>query len=77
MAAVGELQNEYPDRVSFVIVPGAETKQRTAEIERYHLASRGHGLVAFDAAGEPVMTIAGHQFGRDEIVMAIQQATLP
>lgn len=77
MAAVGELQNEYADRVSFVVVPGEETKARAEEIERYHLSARGHGLVAFDAAGEPVMTIAGHQFGRDEILVAIQQATLP
>ena len=64
---------EYGDRIDFVVVSADETKRRTAEIERYMLASRRHGLVAFDAAGEVVLTIAGHQFGRPEIEMALGQ----
>lgn len=77
MAAVGELEKEYGDRVNFVIVEPEDTKARTAELERYQLASRRHGLVAFDASGEVVVTIAGHQFGRDEIMMAISQVAEP
>ncbi len=72
---MGELETQYGDQVDFVIVEPEETKQRTAELERYLLASRRHGLVAFDAAGEVVVTIAGHQFGRAEIEMAIVQIT--
>jgi hypothetical protein len=77
VAAVGELRSEYAGRVEFVVVPAAETKQRQAEIEDYHLAPRGHGLVAFDRAGEAVCTIAGHSYGREEIVMAIGQVLAP
>jgi len=64
---------EYGDRVNFVVVGAEETKQRGDELELYMLSSRRHGLVAFDAAGEVVLTIAGHQFGRPEIEMAIGQ----
>ena len=74
---MGELELEYGDRVDFVIVEAEETKARGDELERYLLASRRHGLVAFDAAGEVVVTIAGHQFGREEIVMAIDQIAAP
>ena len=74
---MGELELEYGNRVDFVIVEAEETKVRADELERYLLASRRHGLVAFDAAGEVVVTIAGHQFGREEIVMAIDQIAAP
>ena len=74
---MGELEQEYGDRVDFVIVEPEDTKARSGELERYQLASRRHGLVAFDAAGEVVVTIAGHQFGREEIVMAIGQIAEP
>ena len=76
MAAVGELEKEYGDRVTFVVVDGSELPQRKDELKLYQLTSRGHGLVAFNSAGEVVMTIAGHQFGRAEIETAIAQALL-
>lgn len=72
---MGELETQYGNDVNFVIVDAEETKQRGDELELYMLSSRRHGLVAFDAAGEVVMTIAGHQFGRPEIEMAIGQIT--
>jgi hypothetical protein len=72
---VSELETEYGEQVDFVVIDAEETKKRGDELERYLLASRSHGLVAFDAAGEVAVTIAGHQFGRDEIVMAIGQIT--
>ena len=73
MAAVGELEKEYEGRVEFEIVSPEETGRRGAELKKYHLASRGHGLVVLAATGEAVMTLAGHQFGRDEILMGIGQ----
>lgn len=71
---MGELRDVHGEKVDFVVVPAAETKRRGEEIERYHFAARKHGLVAFDAAGEPVLTIAGHDFGKPEIEMAVSQA---
>lgn len=74
---MGELELEYGDKVNFVIVEPEDTKARAEELERFQLASRRHGLVAFDAAGEVVVTIAGHQFGREEILMAVAQVVGP
>jgi hypothetical protein len=70
---VGELREERGDEIEFVIVPAEETAARAEELEYFHLMSRKHGLVAFDAFGEPVLTIAGHSYGRPEIEMAIRQ----
>jgi hypothetical protein len=77
VAAVGELRNTHAEKVDFVIVSAAETAARGDEIARYNLAARKHGLVAFDASGEPVLTIAGHAFGRPELEMAIAQVARP
>jgi hypothetical protein len=77
VAAVSELRDEQGDAVEFVIVPASETARRQAEIEHYNLAVRKHGLVAFDASGEPVLTISGHNFGRPEIEMAVAQVAKP
>lgn len=67
----------HGDKVDFVIVDATETAKRADEIARYNLAVRKHGLVAFDASGEPVLTIAGHTFGRPEIEMAVMQVAKP
>jgi len=74
---VGELRNTYGEKVDFVIVPAAETAKRSDEIQRFNLAVRKHGLVAFDASGEPVLTIAGHTFGKPELEMAVAQVAKP
>jgi hypothetical protein len=71
VAAVGELETEYGDRVRFVVIEPEETARRAAEIEEYGLAEMRHGLVAFSASGEPLVKIPGHQFGKPEIVHAI------
>ena len=73
MAAVSELRAEKGDEVDFVVVPAAETAQRAAEIERFLFGGRRHGLVAFDASGQPVVIFAGHTFGRPEIELALAQ----
>jgi hypothetical protein len=39
VAAVGELETEYGDRVRFVIVEPEETAQRAAEIQEFGFAS--------------------------------------
>jgi hypothetical protein len=44
VAAVSELREVHGDAVDFVIVPPEETAQRGAEIERYLLSARRHGL---------------------------------
>jgi hypothetical protein len=77
VAAVGELREEYGDQVDFEVISPEETSAAGEDLARYNLASRGHGLVAITAGGEAVVTIAGHQFGRDEIVMAIEQVVEP
>lgn len=73
MAAVGELRDEFGAAIDFTIVSAEDTARRQDEIERYQLAARKHGLVAFDSSGEPVLTIAGHSFGRPELEMAVAQ----
>jgi hypothetical protein len=77
VAAVSELRDEQGDAVDFVIVPALETAKRGAEIELYNLTARKHGLVVFDAAGEPVLTISGHNFARPELEMAVRQVAKP
>jgi hypothetical protein len=77
VAAVDGLRAEYEGRVEFTIISPEETAERGAELEALHLISRGHGLVAFDQAGEAVVTIAGHNFGEDEILMAVGQVVSP
>ena len=72
MAAVSELRNDYSDRVDLQIVDPQATAGASDELETYNLKSRGHGLVALTRTGEPVYTIAGHNFGEEEIVNAIE-----
>lgn len=74
---MSELREVHGDAVDFVIVSAAETATRGAEIERYNLVARKHGLVAFDASGEPILSIAGHNFARPEIEMAMKQVAKP
>ena len=77
VAAVSELRDVHGEKVEFVIVPAAETARRQDEIQRFNLAARKHGLVAFDASGEPVLTLAGHSYGRAELEMAVAQIAKP
>ena len=74
---MSELTQELGDQVTFTIVPPQETARAADDLDRYLLSSRGHGLVAFTATGEAVVAIAGHQFGREEILMAVHQVAAP
>jgi hypothetical protein len=71
-AAVSELEQDYGERVDFVLVSPEETKQRSEELAGYGLGS--HGLVAFAADGSVRARLPGHEFGRDEIVAATEAA---
>lgn len=70
---MGELEKEYGDRVVFNVVPAEETARVPHEIEEFGFTAQKHGLVAFTADGEPLVLMAGHQFGRDEIEAAVQR----
>lgn len=72
MAAVGELEHEYEGRIRFVVISPEETANRSEEIEAFGFTDLRHGLVGFDAAGRAQVKLPGHQFGRDEIVAAIE-----
>ena len=77
MAVVDELRAEYGDRVDFEVVSPERTVAARDELERYNLVSRGHGLVAFNAMGEAVVTVAGHNFGREVVELAMGQVIDP
>ncbi len=70
---MGELEPEYEGRIQFVLIPAEETAKRQDEIEEYGFTDLKHGLVGFDAQGETVVTIPGHDFGKPEIVGACEQ----
>jgi len=69
---VGELEQEYGERVSFVVIDAAETARRPQEIQEFGFTEMRHGLVAFSRSGEPLVKLPGHQFGKPEIEAAIQ-----
>lgn len=72
VAAVGELEQEYGDRIDFVIVGAEETAQRGDEIEEFGFTDLKHGLVGFDREGEARTKMPGHQFGKPEILAVVQ-----
>ena len=69
---MGELEPEYEGRVDFTIVSAEETATRQDEIQAFGFAEKRHGLVAFTSAGTPLVTIAGHEFGKEEIRAAAE-----
>jgi len=69
---VSELASEYEGKVEFTLVTPEETALATTDLERFGFTEAKHGLVALDPSGEPKATIPGHNFGKDEIVAAIE-----
>jgi len=71
VAAVRELEKEktYEGRIQFTIVPHTH-EGFAAEVESFDIGN--HGLVAFDGQGQVATKIAGHNFGKPQIVAAIQ-----
>ena len=68
---MGELEGEYGERVDFVLIPAEETARRKDEIDAFGFTELRHGLVVFTSTGEPRVKLPGHQFGKEEIVAAI------
>lgn len=66
-AAVSELETQYADQAKFVIVSPEETQAAVAELEEFGFSDQKHGLVIFDAAGEAVVKMPGHNFKKPEI----------
>jgi len=73
VAAVGELEQQYGDRIQFTIVPAEQTALRGDEVEGFGFTDQKHGLVIFSSEGDAVVMFPGHQFGKDEIDVGIQQ----
>ena len=73
VAAVGELEQQYGDRVEFTIVSAEETANSFDAIEEYGFVDLKHGLVVFSAEGDAVVKLPGHQFGKQEIDAGILQ----
>ena len=70
---MGELEQQYGDRIQFTIVPAEETAQRGDEIDEFGFTDQKHGLVIFSPEGEAVFLLPGHTYGKDEIDAGIQQ----
>ncbi len=70
---MGELEPEYEGRVDFVLIPAEETAKRPQELEAFGFTDLKHGMVGFTSDGEALVKIPGHQFGRPEIVAAIEE----
>lgn len=66
-AAVSELETEYGDRVNFVIVSPEDTEAAAEDLEKFGFTDNKHGLVVFDAAGEVVAKMPGHDFPKTDI----------
>lgn len=73
-AAVRELEQEYGEQATFVLVSPEETGARADELTEYGFTDLKHGLVVFNAAGDAVAKIPGHNFGRTEIEAALKTA---
>ena len=69
-----ELEEEkiYTDKVRFTIIPNTQ-KGFAKEVAQFDIGN--HGLVAFDAKGEVAAKIAGHSFGKAEILKAMSSLT--
>lgn len=70
---MGELEPQYEGRIDFVLIPAEETAKRADEIETYGFTEARHGLVGFTSEGDPLVKLPGHNFGKAEIVAAIEE----
>jgi hypothetical protein len=70
---VGELEQQYGDRIQFTIIPAEETALRNDEIVEFGFVDQRHGLVIFSSEGEAVFFLPGHTYGKPEIDAGIQE----
>lgn len=73
-AAVSELETEYGERANFVIVSPEDTQKAGAELEMFGFTDNKHGLVVFDAAGEVVAKLPGHDYPKSDIEAGLKLA---
>ncbi len=69
---MSELALEYEGRVLFQLIPAEETSRRAEEVASYGFGALRHGLVGFNRAGQVLVTLPGHEFGKPEIRAAIE-----
>jgi hypothetical protein len=69
---VGELEQEYGDRVYFNVISAGETAKRQDEVEAFGFADLKHGMVGFSSDGKNLIRVPGHQFGRERIEAAVK-----
>lgn len=74
---MGELEQEYGDRVYFNVISAEETAERQDEIEAFGFADLRHGMVGFSSDGKDLIRIPGHQFGREQIEAAVKDVLAP
>lgn len=70
---MGELEQQYGDRMRFTIVPAEQTAIRQDEIDEYGFTDLKHGLVILSPEGEAVFKLPGHTYGKAEIEAGIEQ----
>jgi hypothetical protein len=68
---VSELETEYEGRIDFSIIQTAT--EEGSDVEQYDVGN--HGLVIFDADGNVIETIAGHNIEKQKIVAICKQLT--
>ena len=63
---MGELNEEYGDRVELEISP-ASTEEGQAAAAKYEFGGTRHGLVAFAPNGDVGFVMPGHNFSKADI----------
>ena len=70
--SISELEQEYGDQATFVIIPAEETAESADKLAEYGFTELKHGLVVFDGEGDAIVKLPGHMFGREEIEEGLQ-----
>lgn len=74
---MSELEQEYGDRVEFNVMPAEVTAASPELMSSFGFDDLKHGLVAFNAQGEAVETLPGHNYDKYRIEAAIQTILPP
>lgn len=70
---MGELAEQYGDRIHFNVLQAEETAKRAEEIEAFGFTAKKHGLVGFAPDGSVVAKVPGHSLSREAIVEVVDQ----
>jgi len=69
---VSELGVEYEGQITVSIVD-VNTDEGRAAVEEYGWGDARHGLVTFGPDGEMVGTLAGHTYGKPEVLVKVEE----